>query len=201
MKRRRKTAGEQSLKALSDSTKYDGIEVAEAQLWNVPEEVFHSARQHREIFDEPEYFVVMVRASDPLLANMVRQKFYSYLFMPSPRPEQSVWLYNKALDQVKLIWSLPPAKVMAAISESPIVAKKWKRTKAWCDAFFNRNFWHFIREQNHFDHLSELEYLNLHREELIKAGCQDGRSRAPDAFDFSKVMTNKVISPEEALFD
>ena len=201
MKRRRKTAGEQSLKALSDSTKYNGIEVAEAQLVNIPTDALSLARKVSNRIGENEFFVVMLRIGDPLLINLKRQQLHIELFLPSPRPEQAVFLYNKCTDTIKFIWSLPPAKVMAAISEATIVAKKWKKTKIWCDAFFSLSFWHIIRKMNNFDHLSEIEYLQLHREELIQAGCQESRPVDSDPFDFSKIMTNKVISPQDTLIN
>jgi len=197
--KRRKTAGELSLKAQSDSSLYDGREVAEGQMHDLHKQLMESAHTHLNIIDEPEFFVVMVRASDPLIQGIVRQKFYSYPYMPSPRPEQAVFLYNKAKDTLKFIWSLPPAKVMAAISEAQVVAKKWERTKGWCDAFFNKNFWHQIRKENNFDHLSEIEYLNANREKLVKAGCKECEPGTTDAFDFSKVSIDKIIDTKTAV--
>ncbi len=195
----RKTAGELTLKAKADTSLYDGREVAEGQMHDIHAQLMENAHAHITKFDEEEFFVVMVRASDPLIAGIVRQKFYSYPFMPSPRPEQAVFLYTKASDSLKFIWSLPPAKVMAAISESTSIARKWKRTKGWCDAFFDGKFWQHIRNQHKFKHLSELEYLNANREKLIKAGCQETQTAPTDSFDFGKISIDKVIDTKTAI--
>ena len=187
------TAGAKSLKAASDSSYYDGIEVAEAQLWDAPKQVIECAHRHSHIFDEEEYFVVMVRASDPLIHGLVRQKFYAYMYLPSPRPEQAVWLYNKITGTIKFMWSLPPAKVMAAISEAQFVSKKWERTKGWCQAFFDGRFWQHIRDQHKINHLSEHEYLLKHKPALIQASGDNTKSLGSDTFDFSKITVNKVV--------
>jgi len=196
---KRKTAGELSLKAASDSCKYDGREVAEAQMWDVIPQALRNARDHIEKIDEDEYCVVMVRASDPLIHGIVRQKFYSYPYLPSPRPEQAVWLYNKKLDALRFLWSLPPAKVMAAISEATVIHKKWERTKVWCDAFFNKQFWPHIRKEHNLDMLAELEFLNANREKLIQAGCKEGNTLLTDSFDFSKITVDQVIDSNTAV--
>lgn len=193
---KRKTAGELSLKALSDTSRYDGREVAEAQMHDIIPQVMENAHAHIHKIDEEEFFVIMVRAGDPLIPTLVRQKFCSYPYMPSPRPEQAVFLYNKARDDIKFIWSLPPAKVMAALSEATLVSNKWKRSKGWCDAFFDHSFWTHIRSQHKFDHLSEIEYLKANREKLIKAGCKETKPTAPDPFDFGKVSVDQVIDTQ-----
>src|SRR5665213_2188622 len=104
------TAGAKSLIAQADEQRYDGREVAEAQMWDLGAQLFKSAHAHLTIIDEPRFYVVMIRASDPLIHGLVRQTFYSYPYMPSPRPEQAVWEYTKAGDTLKFLWSLPPAK-------------------------------------------------------------------------------------------
>lgn len=190
---KRMTAGQASLKAASDSSKYDGLEVSHAQLWDFPQQVFQSAHAHLDKIDEPEFFVVMVRASDPLIKGIVRQKFYSYPYLPSPRPEQAVWLYYKDLDEVRFLWTLPPAKVMAALSESINVDKKWERSKGWCDAFFDGCFWEHVRKQHNLNHLSEHEYLKLNRAKLIEASGDHSEPLGSDAFDFSKVAVHKIV--------
>lgn len=194
----RKTAGQLSLEAARDTTRYDGREIVEAQFHNIGDMVFESARNHRSIIDEDEYCVVMVRAGDPLIKGVVRQKYYSYPYLPSPRPEQAVWLYNKVRDDVKFLWSLPPAKVMAAITEAGVVSKKWQRTQDWCQAFFEGSFWHFIRQQHGIDLLSEHEYLNTHRQELIDASGDQQSSVVPEAFDFSKIKVDHISDTKTA---
>lgn len=195
---RRKTAGEQSLKALSDNSVYDPLEIGEALCKDVINQAFICAQTHEKIFDESEFFVCLFIAGDPLLHNLKRHKYAAFLYLPSPRPEQVCFLYNKHTQKLKRLWSLPNAKVMACISEAGYVNSKWRNTKAWCDAFYDGKFWETIRAQNKFDHLSEIEYIKLHREELIKAGSKDVETPLAEAFDFNKITPKQIIDTKIA---
>lgn len=195
---KRKTAGELSLKAASDSQTYDPLEVGYALTDGMVKELFACAHRHKEIFGENEYFVVLQVAGDCLIQGIRRHKYYADLFMPSPRPEQAVFLYNKGKDSMKRLWSLPNAASMALISEKSIVDKKWIQTKRWVDAFYKLKFWETIRDQYKFNHLSRMEYINLHREELVKAGAKDGPPLESEAFDFSKIKIDHIIDTKTA---
>ena len=192
---KRSTAGELSLKAASDNTKYDPLEIGVALAEGIVEQLLKCAEIHDKIIDEQEYCLVLLVASDCLIKHVRRQKFYAWPYLPMPRPQQSVFLWNKPKQSLKFLWALPDAKVMATISEMTYVAPQWQRTKGWCDAFFSGKFHEAIREQHGIKLLSETEYLNAHREELIQAGCQDGGPLRPEPFDFSKISVNKIVSP------
>ncbi len=106
---------------------------------------------------------------------------------------------------------------MSAISQKYHVANEWKKTKGWCDAFFfgweyfkNENKWinkkptyffEYIRKEHNINMLSESEYLNAHREELIKSGCKEIETPLADPFDFSKITVNKIVDTKTALLD
>lgn len=198
----RKTAGELSLKASSDTTNYDALEVGHALTQDIAKELMDCALRHEAIFDEDEYCVGYVIAGDPLIKNVMRRKFFAMLYLPSPRPNQTVFLYNKCRQQfTKRLWTLPNAATMAELSELPIVDRRYREMKAWSDAFFKLKFWPFIRRQHNIDIPSEIEYLEANRDELIKAGCKDGKPDAPDSFDFSKITTNQVVNSDVSLPD
>ena len=189
------TAGQLSLKASMDETKYDSREVGHALTEDIAKELAECAHKHNAIFDEDKFCVGYVIAGDSLLKNLMRRKFFAMLYLPSPRPNQAVFLYNKTADRFeKRLWVLPNAATMAELSESPIVHTAYKPMKAWSDAFFDGTFWPFIRKQHHIDMLSEIEYLNANKEKLIKAGCKLRDPSTPEPFDFSKITTNKVIN-------
>lgn len=199
---KRKTAGELSLAASADTTRYNSLEVAHALADEVEKELFICARRHNTIFDEEEFCIGYVIATDPMIQNVMRRKFFAMLYMPSPRPNQSVFLYNKMQDQItKCLWVLPNPATMAELSELTIVDKKYRRMKAWCDAFYEKRFWPFIRSENKISLLSEIEYLNANREKLIKAGCKEGKPPSSEAFDFSKIAGNKVVNPIKPISD
>ncbi len=194
------TAGALAYKASNDSTKFDSLEVGHALTEDIAKELAICAQRHRTIFDEDEYCVGYVIAGDPLIKNLMRRKFFAFLYLPSPRPNQSVFLYNKRLDQfTKRLWTLPNAWTMACLSELTYVDKPWREMKGWCDAFYGLKFWEHVRRQHNISMLSEIEYLNANREKLIKAGCQETKPFSTDPFDFSKVTVNKIVNPEDSL--
>ena len=214
---KRKTAGELSLKAASDTTKYDPLEIGYALTDDVLEQLRICAERHEKIFDEEEYCIILIVASDPLIKGVRRHKYTGFLYLPMPRPQQSVFLYNKKTKLLKRLWSMPDAKVMAIISQMPTVAKKWEETQGWCKAFFygwqyqpqiNKwintkptHFFEFIRSQHGIKMLSESEYLNANREKLIQSGCQEIESSFTDPFDFSKVTIDKIIDTNNSVIN
>lgn len=213
MVKRRKTAGELSLKAARDSTKYDPLEVGYALTDDVLQQLQICGARHASVFNEDEYCLILVIAEDPLIKGVRRHKYAAFLYLPMPRPNQSVYLYNKHTQTIKRLWSMPNALVMAKMSDMSTVAPKWKLTKGWCDAFYHgwkreglkminttpSYFFDYIRKQHGISLLSETEYLNANREELIKAGGKVTDSLPTEAFDFSKVSVDKIVDTNTAI--
>lgn len=195
----RETVGSQSLKARSDSTKYDSLEVGHALCEDVLEQIWKCIDSHKSVINEPEFCVVMVLADDPLIKGVMRRKFYAWPYLPSPRPRQSCFHYEKSSETVSRLWVLPDAMTMASLSETPMVSPAYQTMKFWCDAFFSKSFWHKIRQQHGIKMLSEHEYLNAHRDELIHAGCKLVDSLPPEPFDFSKISVEKIVDTKTAV--
>ena len=191
------TAGSLCLKASGDSHIYDPLEIAYGMTDKVMMGISECIEAHEHIFNEDEFFVVLQRASDPILKNVMRQKFYADLFLPEPRPEQMVCLYNRRTLEVTRLWSLPNAKVMAIVSEMPWVDQKWVNTKYWCDAFFSGQFFERIRDQYKFNHLSRLEYLDRNREEVVKARGENVNFSLPQTRDRFEIGINEIVNPLE----
>lgn len=199
--KRRRTAGEQSLKARSDTTRYDPLEVAHALTEDVCQQLEICAIEHSKIFDMDEFCLILVVASDPLIQNVRRHKYTAYPFLPKPRPQQSVFLFNKITNKCKRLWCMPDAKVMATISEMTYVQPEWQQTKGWCDSFYAGTFHDDIRAQHNIKMQTESEFLNANRAELIKAGCNEVQGSISDPFDFSKVSVQKVIDKQKPVFN
>lgn len=197
----RKTAGELSQKANRDNTKYNAIEVGHALADDIMPHLEEAIKNHYNLFDENEFCVVMIIAKDPLIPNLMRRKFYCWPYLPKPRPNQAVFLYNKALDRItKRLWVLPSDMVMAELAgTSIIVNKRYQTMQAWSVAFFKNTFWEYIRHESGIDMLSEHEYFLAHKEELIKAGCNVPDSNSSEAFDFSKIHIKNVVDTQEAV--
>ena len=199
---KRKTAGALSLQAASDLTKYDPLEIGHALTEDIAKHLEACVKAHNPIFDMEEYCVCYVIATDPLIKGVKRRKFYGFPYLPKPRPNQTVFLYNKRLGRfTKRLWVLPNAEVMAVLAEAGYVDKKWKTMQAWSIAFFKGTFWEYIRHAEGINMLSESEFLNANREKLIQAGCQDVETLPAEPFDFSKVKISHINDTITALPD
>ncbi|HXF28522.1 MAG TPA: hypothetical protein VN457_01615 [Chlamydiales bacterium] len=197
----RKTAGQLAQKALSDTTKYDALEIGHWMSEDIEKHLYEAITNYKNIIDEDEFCVVMVIAKDPLIKNAIRRKFYCWPYLPSPRPNQSVFLYNKKLDKItKRLWVLPADIVMAELAGTEVIVnKRYQTMQAWAVAFFKGTFWEYVRHDQGIDMLSETEYMLKHREELIKAGCKIPDSSFAEPFDFSKIHIKNVIDPVTAM--
>lgn len=190
------TAGELAQKALSDTTKYDALEVGYAMVEDIEKHLYESVAKHLTIIDEPEFCVVMVIAKDPLIKNLIRRKFYCWPYLPKPRPNQTVFLYERAEGRItKCLWSLPCDMVMAELAGTDVIVhKRYQTMQAWSVAFFKGTFWEYVRYDKGINMPSEHEYFLAHRDELLKAGCKlvDFVPREP--FDFSKISVNTLVN-------
>ncbi len=200
---KKETAGSLSHKANADTTKYNAIDIGHDLSDDIMVHLQASIEKHYNIFDEEEFCVVMVIAKDPLIPNLMRRKFYCWPYLPKPRPNQAVFLYNKALDRItKRLWVLPSDMVMAELAGTNIlVHKKYQTMQAWSVAFFKGTFWEYIRHEHNITMPSEHEYFLANREKLIQAGCNLPESNLPEAFDFSKISVNKVEDPTKTIFN
>jgi len=192
-----KTAGELANQALKDTTDYNMLELGHAVTDNIGEELRKCIELHKHLTTEEEFCIVRVFATDPLIKNAGRWKYYAWLYLPSPRPSQSVFLYNKGLDDItKRLWCLPNAATMAELATtSMIVPKEYQTMQAWSVAFFKGTFWEYVRHDQNITMLSEHEYFLAHRDELIKAGCKIPDATMTNPFDFSKVAIKKIVDP------
>jgi len=200
---KRLTAGELSQKALADTTKYDALEVGHAMTDDVTHQLRECIRIYRDKIDEDEFCLIRIIATDPLIKNAKRIKYYAWPYLPAPRPNQAVFLYNKGLDQItKRLWILPSAMVMAELAGTNIVVdKRYQTMQAWSVAFFKGTFWEYIRHEHGIKMLSQEEYISVHREELIKAGCKLFDSNTSEPFDFSKVAIEKIVDTKTAVIN
>lgn len=220
---KRLTAGELSKKALSDTTKYQAREVGQALADTIAPELRKCIENHKNIIDENEFCIVMIIAKDPLISNLQRRKFYAWPYLPKPRPNQTVFLYNKGKDKIThRLWTLPSDMVMAELHSLSHVDKVYQGMKAWSDAFYKGwkyipnpvkgkpgqfvntdplYFWNFVRADQKIDMPSEYEYFLQHREELIKAGCKPLDSTYSEPFDFSKIAIEKIVDSQQAVVE
>jgi hypothetical protein len=208
LKKKTKTAGQLQNQVSKDTTKYDALEVGHAIVEGIGKHLRDCIEIYKKKIDEPEFCIVMLIAEDPLVKNAKRRYYYGYPYLPSPRPNQSVFLYNRSADDLtKRLWILPNAMLMAELAHLPVVHKRYKTMQAWSVAFFEGKFWEYIRYEHDIDMLSEHEYFLANRQKLIDAGCKQVPVDFTDPFDFSKVYvpvdkiedTNKIVLQQNAL--
>lgn len=196
---RRKTAGELSRKASSDTTKYDPLEVAYAITEDIYDQLLICAEAHCPIFkDQDQFCLGLYIAGDPLLKNVRRHKYCAFPWLPEPRPQQSVYLFTKATQNIIRLWSLPNAQTMAIISEMQYVSPQWQETKAWCDAFFKKTFFETIRGRNNLSMLAQSEWLDTYGTEFGDTRADEVKGNVADTFDFSKISVKQVVDQDKA---
>ncbi len=197
----RKTAGELANQALKDTTKYDAREIAHAVTDDIEKHLYESIEKYKDKIEQDEFCVVMVIATDPLIHNLKRRKFYCWPWLPSPRPNQAVFLYNKPYDRIiKRLWVLPCAQTMAELATSNLIVHKTYQTmQAWSVAFFKGTFWDFVRHHSDIKMLSQEEHFELARQELLKTGIDISDLNKPQPFDFSKIVAGNFANPGEPL--
>jgi hypothetical protein len=201
-RQQRKTAGQLALKALSDPTKYKADEVGHAMSEGIEEHLYESVKKYHDMIDEDEFCVVMVVAKDNMIKNVIRRKFYCWPYLPSPRPNQAVFLYNKKVSRItKRLWVLPSDVVMSELASLVTVDARYKTMQAWSIAFFEGKFWEYIRYESKIDMPSEREYFLEHRDKLIKAGCQIPDADYTEPFDFSKIHIEKIVDTTTAALE
>lgn len=189
------TAGELALKASKDNTKYLAREVGQAMCDDIDAQIRICIEKHKNIIDENEFCIVRIIATDNIIKGVKRIKYYAWPYLPSPRPNQSVFLYNKSLDRIThRLWVLPDPRLMAVLASTlEIVPKEYQTMQAWSVAFFKGQFWEYIRYDQKITMLSEREYFLEHREELIQAGCKLPDAYSAEAFDFGKIHIDNVV--------
>lgn len=200
------TAGQISNKLNKDTTKYDAREVGQYMVDEVGIHLNQCVDNHLNHQDEtgnypwrelPQFCVIMQLGKDPLLKNVTRRKFYCCPFLPSPRPNQAVFLYERKADRItKRLWILPSDMVMAELASLIAVDEIYKTMQAWSIAFFEGKFWEYIRHEHDLKMCSQQEYISHHRKELIEAGCELVNSDSAEPFDFSKIFIKKVVDPQ-----
>lgn len=201
--KRKVTAGELAKKASEDQTRYLAREVGEAMCHDVDVRLRECIENHRNLIDENEFCIVRIIGTDPLIKEAKRLKYVAWPYLPSPRPNQAVFLYNKGLDKItKRLWVLPHAILMAYLASTTIIVpKEYETMQAWSVAFYKGTFWDYVRHDQQIDMLSEHEYFLAHREELIKAGCKVPDTSFTEPFDFSKISVKQVIDSQDIGFN
>lgn len=177
------------------------LELGHAICDTIPEALRKCIERHKDIIDEDEWCIVRQKATDKLIKNLLDYKYYAWPYLPSPRPDQVVFLYNRKKDDItKRLWTLPTIDRMEQLATATSqVPKEYEQMQAWSIAFYKCQFWEYIRYESGINMPSEHEYFLQHREELIKAGCKVPDASYSEPFDFDKITIKKVIDTQESV--
>ena len=201
MRKGRKTAGELSVQAARDTSRYDTKDLGLGMIDTIEKGVWECINAHDDFFDIPQFCVVMLTCDDSILKNAKRLKFYAWPFLPKPRPRQTVFLYHKATDKIQYLWSLPTAEAMTALSTLLVVKPEYKRMKTWCDAFYTGTFHDVIRQQANITLPTEDEYSAKLRSEKPHSGTDLVDAFFPESFDFFKPFEGqKIVDTKDVVF-
>lgn len=195
------TAGEKANKALKDEAKYNPQDIAHGMA----EDIFKGLQESVELYyphiEQEQFCAVYVRAADPLIPNLIRNKFYCWPWLPKPRPDQGVFLFDKRVNNfTKRLWVLPPPHTMAELASSQelLMAEPYRNMRDWSVAFFKGTFWEFIRYQHDIDMLSQDEYMKLHGKELFEPDGDFANGGITETFDFSKITVGQHADSGDA---
>jgi hypothetical protein len=153
--------------------------------------VLECIQRHYNTFNEkaPAFCVMCVLCpGEGNLSYMVRRKFCAFPWLPSPMPNQSVWLFDRRDDSIKFLWALPTPLKMAKLSEEYSYQAEEERMKKWCDWFYlgTQKFWENIRKMHGIEMFSESE-INLRNREMggkylddLKLGLEPNASYLPE---------------------
>lgn len=195
------TAGQLAAQAARDNTPYCGYEVAEQMCKEIETNVEICINRHLETFSELDQFcVVMLYASDCVLTNLIRRKFYAFPFLPKPRPSQTVWLYDRPSDTYRRLWTLPTADTIATLTLTNSVSEPYRRMKEWSQWFYKPGFFAKIRQQHGISLLSEEEHLDAIAKKEIQSTGEDATPLITNPFDACRVNPDQAIDPLKALF-
>ncbi len=207
---KRKTAGELSLQVGADETKYDSLEIGRALTEDIQEQLRICVERHLDIFNEDVWCVGYLLSKHQNLTNVMVRNFFATLYLPKPRPNQTIFLYDRRQHKItKRLWALPNAATMAELSEMISVAPQYVSMKYWSDAFFKgwkydksenaminetpSHFFDIIRLQHGINLESEKEYLDMHRPELVKSCGNQTESLVANALEPLEILSKKIV--------
>lgn len=188
------TIGELSARANKDTSNYCAFDIGNELVKDIEAQVNECIEKHRETFDSDEFCVVMLIARDPLLKNVIRRKFYAWPFLPKPRTSQTVWLYNKRSDKIKMLWCLPYADTLAMLTMMLNVDPAYKNMQRWSNYFYTTEFWSLIRKEHDISMLSEEEHLEVKRKEGAQSLADDISPIPTNPIDSVKFDAEKVVN-------
>jgi len=158
-------------RSLLDPTKVDTMEVGEAMVESLDQELIDCIERGKKNLSDPSFAIVQILKKDRFFQNGIKRIFLYSAFLPKPTFDQAVWIYDRRSDKCTFMWSIPDRECAAMLSALISVDKNWKRTADWCKSLY-KNPQELIdqrRKETKVFLETEKEYLQSHSEELTRA--------------------------------
>jgi hypothetical protein len=111
LSKKKETVGKQAVELLlkkPEST--DPIEIERSMQEEYLDYLVECVATHRMIFPSS-FFVVVLTKNEKLLPNVFRNYFSARMSCPTPNYDQTVYKYNKELECIEYIWTIPAREV------------------------------------------------------------------------------------------
>lgn len=97
----------------------DPIEIERAMQENYLDELKACVEKHLTIFSD-NFFIVVITKNERLMPNVFRNYFFARQTCPTPDYDQTVFLYNRPLDQIEYIWTIPSQEASHHLKENAL---------------------------------------------------------------------------------
>lgn len=94
--------------------------------------------QENKHLDKP-YFITVLLRKDPMFHNMIQRFFFARETLPTPTPDQTVWMYDPKDENLQLIWMLPREPAIKKLAAMGKYAPKRHRPKVfWSQKYLQK---------------------------------------------------------------
>ncbi len=91
---------------LKEPESRDPIEIQQAMEDEYLDNLIECVDKHNKEF-ETSFYVVVITKNEKLMENVFRNYFFARKTCPTPDYDQTVFFYNKNMEQVEYIWTIP----------------------------------------------------------------------------------------------
>lgn len=107
MNKKRDTVGKISTELLANSSdNHSAEEQMREQLSDYEKHIAQCVETHKKTFNG-NFYVVVITKKEPLMHNVIRHYFMGRHSCPTPDYDQTVYLYDRAKEELSLLWVIP----------------------------------------------------------------------------------------------
>lgn len=119
VKNRIKTAGELSLELNESTDKYELYDIAPEFFKDLKKKLENTIQDGIKSYSS-DFYVVIESKRERLMQNVARNYIFHRISCPAPHYDQTVYRYNRDLDDVECLWAIPEKSSVKKIMANPI---------------------------------------------------------------------------------